>query len=170
MSTPTPRRPERRARRCAGSTSRGRPKLDFGLTELQESVRREARGIAAQFPLEYWAEHDRLASYPWEFVRAFADAGWLGVLIPEAYGGAGLGLTEAGLLLQAIGRIRSRYQRRGGDPLLRLPADTHRPPRLRIPEADVPAARCPRRDAGGLRGHRADRRHRHLAHRDAART
>jgi acyl-CoA dehydrogenase len=78
--------------------------MDFGLTELQESVRREARGIAARFSLEYWAEHDRLASYPWEFVRAFADAGWLGVLIPEAYGGAGLGLTEAGLLLQAIAR------------------------------------------------------------------
>ena len=37
-------------------------------------------------------------------MRAFADAGWLGVLIPEAYGGAGLGLTEAGLLLQAIAR------------------------------------------------------------------
>ncbi|HEY2595469.1 MAG TPA: acyl-CoA dehydrogenase family protein [Chloroflexota bacterium] len=76
--------------------------MDFALTELQESVRREARGIAANFSLDYWAEHDHLETYPWEFVRAFADAGWLGVLIPEAYGGAGLGLTEAGLLLQTI--------------------------------------------------------------------
>jgi alkylation response protein AidB-like acyl-CoA dehydrogenase len=76
--------------------------MDFGLSELQESVGREARGIAARFPLDYWAEHDRLESYPREFVRAFAEAGWLGVLIPEAYGGAGLGLTEAGLLLQAV--------------------------------------------------------------------
>ena len=78
--------------------------MDFGLTDLQESVRREARALAGGFSLDYWAEHDRQASYPWEFVRAFADAGWLGVLIPAAYGGAGLGLTEAGLLLQAIAR------------------------------------------------------------------
>jgi acyl-CoA dehydrogenase len=67
-------------------------------------VRREASAIAARFSLDYWREHDAAASYPWEFVRAFAEAGWLGVLIPEAYGGAGLGLTEAGLLLQAIAR------------------------------------------------------------------
>src|SRR5215472_17284296 len=78
--------------------------MEFGLTEPQELVRREARRIAASFSLDYWAEHDRHASYPWEFVRAFTDAGWLGVLIPEAYDGAGLGLTEAGLLLQAIAR------------------------------------------------------------------
>ncbi|MBV9329512.1 MAG: acyl-CoA/acyl-ACP dehydrogenase [Chloroflexi bacterium] len=78
--------------------------MEFGLSELQASVRREAAAIAARFPLDYWAEHDRRETYPWEFVRAFAEAGWLGVLIPEAYGGVGLGLTEAGLLLQAIAR------------------------------------------------------------------
>jgi alkylation response protein AidB-like acyl-CoA dehydrogenase len=77
--------------------------VDFALTELQTNVRREARTIAGQFSLDYWREHDQLEQYPWEFVRAFADTGWLGVLIPEAYGGAGLGLTEASLLLQAIG-------------------------------------------------------------------
>ena len=78
--------------------------MEFGLTELQQNVRREAASIAARFTLDYWREHDAEATYPWEFVRAFAEAGWLGVLIPEAYGGAGLGLTEAGLLLQAIAR------------------------------------------------------------------
>jgi len=79
-------------------------RMDFGLSELQQTVRREARGIADRFSLDYWLEHDRSAAYPWEFVRAFAEAGWLGVLIPEAYGGAGLGLTEACLLLHAIAR------------------------------------------------------------------
>jgi acyl-CoA dehydrogenase len=79
------------------------PGMDFGLSELQTSVQREARMLAAQFPLDYWLEHDRSASYPWEFVRAFATPGWLGALIPEAYGGAGLGLTEASLLLHAVG-------------------------------------------------------------------
>jgi acyl-CoA dehydrogenase len=76
--------------------------VDFALSELQQSVLREARAIASGFPLAYWRDHDRAESYPWEFVHAFAQAGWLGVLIPEAYGGSGLGLTEAGLLLQAI--------------------------------------------------------------------
>lgn len=78
--------------------------MDFSLTQLQENVRREATTIASRFPLDYWREHDRAERYPWDFVKAFASAGWLGVLIPEAYGGAGLGLTEAGLLLQAIAR------------------------------------------------------------------
>jgi acyl-CoA dehydrogenase len=78
--------------------------VDFSLSALHASVRREASAIAARFSLDYWREHDHQESYPWEFVRAFAEAGWLGVLIPEEYGGAGLGLTEAGLLMQAIGR------------------------------------------------------------------
>jgi acyl-CoA dehydrogenase len=77
--------------------------MDFGLTDLQATVRRETQAIANRFPLDYWLEHDRAASYPWEFVKAFAEPGWLGVLIPEQYGGAGLGLAEAGLLLQAVG-------------------------------------------------------------------
>jgi acyl-CoA dehydrogenase len=77
--------------------------MDFGLSDLQQTVQREARAIAARFSLQYWLEHDRSEAYPWEFVRAFADSGWLGVLIPEEYGGAGLDLTAAGLLLHAIG-------------------------------------------------------------------
>jgi acyl-CoA dehydrogenase len=77
--------------------------MDFGLSDLQQTVQREARAIAARFSLQYWLEHDRSEAYPWEFVRAFADSGWLGVLIPEEYGGAGLDLTAAGLLLHAVG-------------------------------------------------------------------
>ncbi len=78
--------------------------MDFGLTDLQRDVQRETRAIAARFGLDYWREHDKDAAYPWEFVHAYADAGWLGVVIPEEYGGAGLGLTEAGILLHAVGR------------------------------------------------------------------
>jgi alkylation response protein AidB-like acyl-CoA dehydrogenase len=77
--------------------------MDFGLTPVQETIQREARAVAARFPLDYWLEHDRSERYPWEFVRAFATPGWLGALIPEEYGGAGLGLVEAGLLLHAVG-------------------------------------------------------------------
>ncbi len=78
--------------------------MDFGLTELQEAVRRETSAIARRFGLDYWLEHDRAESYPWEFVKAYAEAGWLGVVIPTEYGGSGLGLIEAGLLLHAVGR------------------------------------------------------------------
>jgi alkylation response protein AidB-like acyl-CoA dehydrogenase len=78
--------------------------VDFGRSELHESVWRETLAIANRFGLDYWREHDRDETYPWEFVRAYAEAGWLGVVIPEQYGGAGLGVKEAGLLLQAVGR------------------------------------------------------------------
>ena len=65
-------------------------------------ARKSARELARRFDYEYWREKDRRAEYPWEFVRAFADAGWLGVLIPEEYGGLGLGLTEAGIMLSEV--------------------------------------------------------------------
>jgi acyl-CoA dehydrogenase len=76
--------------------------MDFALTEQQELIRKEVSALARSFPLEYWLEKDRKAEYPWEFVKAFAQAGWLGMIIPEAYGGSGLGVTEAALMLHDI--------------------------------------------------------------------
>jgi alkylation response protein AidB-like acyl-CoA dehydrogenase len=76
--------------------------VDFALTEQQELIRKEVATLARSFSLDYWREKDRTAEYPWEFVRAFAAGGWLGVIIPDAYGGAGLGVTEACLLLHEI--------------------------------------------------------------------
>ena len=55
--------------------------------------------MARSFPPEYWLEKDTRAEYPFEFVKAFAQAGWLGVIVPEEYGGSGLGVTEAALML-----------------------------------------------------------------------
>ena len=80
------------------------PGVDWMRSELQEAVWRETLALACSFGLDYWRAKDRQAAYPWEFVEAFAKAGWLGVIIPTAYGGAGLGLFEAGLLLHAVGR------------------------------------------------------------------
>src|SRR5262245_1384055 len=76
--------------------------MDFALSESQAEIRRQVSTLARGFGWEYWREKDRKAEYPTEFVRAFADAGWLGLVIPEAYGGAGLGVTEAVLMLEAI--------------------------------------------------------------------
>lgn len=77
--------------------------MDFRLTDLQQTLRVEVLALARRFTLDWWLHHDRTGEYPWDFVRAFAERGWLGLIVPEAYGGAGLGVTEAAILLHAIG-------------------------------------------------------------------
>jgi acyl-CoA dehydrogenase len=76
--------------------------MDFALTESQELIKKEVGALARTFSLDYWLDKDTRAEYPHEFVRAFADSGWLGIMIPEEYGGAGLGVTEAALMLHEI--------------------------------------------------------------------
>jgi acyl-CoA dehydrogenase len=76
--------------------------MDFALTEQQEMIRKEVATLARSFSLDYWLERDRKHAYPWDFVKAFARAGWLGTIIPEEYGGSGLGVTEAAILLHEI--------------------------------------------------------------------
>jgi len=76
--------------------------MDFALTDLQRTLHEEVLALAGRYPPDYWLEHDRAERYPWDFVRAFAERGWLGTVIPEEYGGAGLGITEAALVLHAI--------------------------------------------------------------------
>ncbi|MEX0781525.1 MAG: acyl-CoA dehydrogenase family protein [Dehalococcoidia bacterium] len=76
--------------------------MDFALTDAQEQIRAEARALAARFDDAYWRECDKEHRFPWEFYQAFAEAGWLGIAIPEEYGGAGLGITEASILLEEV--------------------------------------------------------------------
>ena len=76
--------------------------MDFALTEQQEMIRKEVAALARSFSLDYWLERDRKHEYPWDFVRAFAKAGWLGAIVPEEYGGSGLGVTEAAILLHEV--------------------------------------------------------------------
>jgi len=76
--------------------------MDFGATPEQESIRDAVRALCARFPDAYWRELDRTSAYPDEFVRALTEAGWLAALIPAQYGGAGLGITEASLILEEI--------------------------------------------------------------------
>ncbi|MBA3605771.1 MAG: acyl-CoA/acyl-ACP dehydrogenase [Acidimicrobiia bacterium] len=65
---------------------------------LREGVRR----ICADFPDEYWRQCDADHEFPWAFYNAFAEAGWVGIAIPEEYGGGGAGITEASILLEEI--------------------------------------------------------------------
>src|SRR2546425_11918419 len=73
--------------------------MDFALTEQQELIRKEVATLARSFPADYWLEKDKSGDYPWEFVKAFGAGGWLGIVIPEEYGGSGLGGPEAAILL-----------------------------------------------------------------------
>ncbi len=75
-----------------------------GYSPEQEEIRRAVRQLCERFPLSYWREADEARAYPEEFVRALTEAGWLGALIPEEYGGAGLGVLEGALILEEINR------------------------------------------------------------------
>jgi acyl-CoA dehydrogenase len=76
--------------------------MDFALTEQQELIKKEVGALARTFSPDYWLEKDRKHEYPWEFVKAFTAGGWLGMIVPEEYGGSGLGVTEAALMLGEI--------------------------------------------------------------------
>jgi len=74
----------------------------LGSSEEQQSIRDAIEKICADFGPEYWFEHDHDGGFPEDFVAAVAEGGWLGIAMPEAYGGAGLGITEASIMMQAI--------------------------------------------------------------------
>ncbi|MCW9040206.1 MAG: acyl-CoA/acyl-ACP dehydrogenase [Rhodospirillales bacterium] len=72
------------------------------MTENFEDIRHSVRALCAGFPGSYWRELDQARAYPTDFVRALTEAGFLSVLIPEEYGGAGLGIAEAAAILEEI--------------------------------------------------------------------
>jgi acyl-CoA dehydrogenase len=76
--------------------------MDFALTAQQEAIREAIGKICAGFDDDYWLSRDRDGGFPHDFHKAIADAGWLGICIPEEYGGSGLGILEATLMMRAI--------------------------------------------------------------------
>ena len=69
-----------------------------------DDLRQAVRSLCADFPGEYWRRVDEARAYPEDFVAALTKAGWLSALIPEEYGGSGLGVTEASIILEEINR------------------------------------------------------------------
>lgn len=69
-----------------------------------QDIREAVRDLCAQFPAEYFRKVDEERGYPDAFVRALTEAGWLAALIPQEYGGSGLGLTEASVIMEEINR------------------------------------------------------------------
>ncbi len=76
--------------------------MDFNLTQEQLQIREEIRKVCKEFPDAYWREIDGKKEYPEAFVRKLSELGWLAALIPEEYGGTGLGITEASIILEEI--------------------------------------------------------------------
>src|SRR5208283_812839 len=74
------------------------------VTESYGEIRAAVRALCANFPDAYFRKIDEERSYPVEFVNALTQAGWLAALIPEEYGGSGLGLAEASVIMEEINR------------------------------------------------------------------
>lgn len=76
--------------------------MDFSITPEQQSIREAVLRTCEKFDADYWLQKDRHGGFPLDFHAAIAEAGWLGICMPPEYGGAGLGIQEAALLVQAI--------------------------------------------------------------------
>lgn len=78
--------------------------MDFQLTDTQRMIRNSVQDLCKQFGEDYWKAKDDAEEYPQEFVDAMTHAGWLAALIPEEYGGGGLGVLEGSIILEEVGR------------------------------------------------------------------
>ena len=76
--------------------------MDFRMTEEQEAIRDAVAKTCEPFDDAYWLDRDETGEFPYDFHKAMADGGWLGIAMPEEYGGAGLGVKEAAIMMHTI--------------------------------------------------------------------
>jgi acyl-CoA dehydrogenase len=76
--------------------------MDFSRSSDHDAIREGIQRICADFDDEYWAERDEAHEFPWAFYDKLAEGGWVGIAIPEEYGGGGQGITEASIMLEEI--------------------------------------------------------------------
>jgi acyl-CoA dehydrogenase len=76
--------------------------MDFSLTAEQQNIREAILKQCTRFPDEYWLARDREGVFPHDFFQSLLEGGWLGIAMPTEYGGTGLGITEAAVMMQAI--------------------------------------------------------------------
>ena len=75
---------------------------DFAESEEHADIREGVRRLCSKFPESYWRDHDENHEFPHEFYGALAEGGWIGIAIPEEYGGGGRGITEAAIVLEEV--------------------------------------------------------------------
>lgn len=78
--------------------------MDFSFSEDQIAIQENVAKVCASFGDDYWLEKDQSGDFPVEFHRAMAGAGWLGITMPEEYGGANLGVTEAAIMMNVVAK------------------------------------------------------------------
>lgn len=76
--------------------------MNFELASEQEQIRTAIERVCVPFDADYWLHKDREGGFPHDFHQALADSGWLGIAMPEEFGGAGLGISEAALMMHTI--------------------------------------------------------------------
>ena len=76
--------------------------MDFTPDPDEELIREAVRSVCARFDDAYWSERDARHEFPWDFYAAMAEGGWIGIAIPEAYGGGGRGIGEASVVLEEV--------------------------------------------------------------------
>lgn len=76
--------------------------MDFSFSPDQQEIREAVLKLCERFDDAFWRRHDEEGVFPEPFYRAMAEAGWLGIAMPEAHGGAGLGIAEAAVMMQAV--------------------------------------------------------------------
>ena len=138
--------------------------MSFELTEDQELIRKSVRELASKFDDGYWMDKDLAHEFPREFYDAIASGGWLGMTIPEEYGGHGLGITEATHPGRGGRAVRWCDERRQRHPPVDLRHAAGGGVRLRGDEGGHAATDRRRVAARVLRRHRTRCRTGHLAH------
>lgn len=76
--------------------------MDFSRSDDHDAIRAGIRRVCARYPDEYWAARDEAHQFPWEFYGELAAGGWVGIAIPQEFGGGGQGITEASVMLEEI--------------------------------------------------------------------
>jgi acyl-CoA dehydrogenase len=76
--------------------------MDFSPSQDHDLLRESIRRVCSDFPDAYWSACDSRHEFPWEFYRALADGGWIGIAIPEEYGGSGRGIVEAAIVVEEV--------------------------------------------------------------------
>ena len=78
------------------------PAVDFEESETHAEIREGVRRVCSKHPDAYWRDLDERHEFPWAFYEAMAEGGWIGIAMPEAYGGGGQGITEASIVLEEV--------------------------------------------------------------------